>query len=317
MSSSRKGLLSSKYNIYKITSRPESPNTGSIGNKIKIKEIKKPIMDIFEENEKIMEQLGHMQSTNPFESTKQSLVGRRTKENLINLIEICTKKINESEYHHKALHIRANSLMRLGQIEKSLEDCNKILEVDPNNIDALYLRGCISQKSGRIELAIEDFSKVLVLDPNHVNAALARASCYNFLGDFDKAIDDYETGLMKDKKRGILRRRLNHVNNDNKGSQDGDDDKENNGIEFGIFVNGNFDFEDKENIIKERRGSEDNGDGFEDPGENEDSYRDYEDEDDSEIITETHNQKSISTTISNSSNLKRTSNKQNLEEADR
>lgn len=308
MSSSRKGLISSKYNIYKITSRPETPNEtpkkSSIGSKLKIKEIKKPIVDIFEENEKIMQQLQLMQSTNPFESSKQPLVGRRTKDNLMNLIEICTKKINESKYHHKALHIRANSFMRLGQMEKSLDDCNKILLIDPNNIDALYLRGCINQKRNKIELAIEDFSKVLILDPNHVNAALARASCYNFLGEFDKAIDDYETGLMKDKKRGILRRRLNHINKN--GYADG---KENSMLHSAF---GDFNREDP--LIIEG-GKEDSD--FEDPEENEGSYRNYGEEEDSEIITETHNQKSISTTISNSSNLKRTSNKQNLEEADR
>lgn len=313
MSSSRKGLRSSKYNIYKIASRPETPKKSakSIGSKLKIKEIKKPIVDIFEENEKIMQQLDIMQSTNPFESSKQPLVGRRTKENLINLVEICTKKIKETEYHHKALHIRANSLMRLGRMEESLEDCNQILNIDPNNIDALYLRGCIQQKNSNIQNAIEDFSKVLILDPNHVNAALARASCYNFLGEFDKAIDDYETGLMKDKKRGILRRRLGNVRSI------GVEEKENQFVKGKFDIEEKWNFSDKNKIVEGWDKEKDDEDGFEDPEESEGSYRNFQDEEDSEIITETHNQKSISTTISNSSNLKRTSNKQNLEEADR
>lgn len=61
----------------------------------------------------------------------------------MNLIEICTKKIKETTFHHKAMSIRANSYMKLGMLDNSLLDCNAIIKVDPNNIGAHYLRGSI------------------------------------------------------------------------------------------------------------------------------------------------------------------------------
>lgn len=309
MSAHGKSPSGSKYNIYKIQEKPLNPTSTKIGGKLKIKEIRSPIVDLFKENEKISKYLGNVEPSNPFESKKSIRLEKRTRENLHNLIEICTKKINESVFHHKAMSIRANSYMKLGKVDLSLLDCNAIIKVDPNNIGAHYLRGSINQRKKNMEPAIHDFSIVLKLDPNHVNAAFARASCYNFIGEFDKAIQDYEVGLLKDKKRDIRRRTGNRSNIGSRsriGSYGNRTDNKENSSSTSLLA--------KSPLVGQNL---DNSD-FINPDDGDDNYENEENEEEYDLsLNQSHKQKSMSTILSTTSNLKRTSNKKNLEEADR
>ncbi|EGR31393.1 peptidase c14 caspase catalytic subunit p20, putative [Ichthyophthirius multifiliis] len=128
--------------------------------------------------------------------------------NLDNLIEICSKKLEQHSNHKKALYIRSSSYIKKGKYKEAIIDCDTLLKLDKDNVGAYYLRGCAFEKQNLIDQAIEDFTRVLKLDENHVNAAFARAACLNKIGDYNGAIDNYIVALEKDSEKS-----LNQTNN--------------------------------------------------------------------------------------------------------
>ena len=115
-----------------------------------------------------------------------------------NLIQVCSKKLEEEPTHSKALFIRSSSLLKKGELKEALQDCESLLRLDQNNAGAYYIRGCAYEKLGAIDQSISDFTKVLELDPDHINAAYARGACENKRGNFAAAIEDYNMALEKD-----------------------------------------------------------------------------------------------------------------------
>ena len=114
------------------------------------------------------------------------------------LIEICTKKLGKEPNHKKALFLRANSYIKIGEYNKAEKDINTILNKEPKNSTVFFLLGCIYEKQKKYDDSIKHLSKAIELDPNNVNAYYLRGAVYNELGYFQKAIDDYNLALQKD-----------------------------------------------------------------------------------------------------------------------
>lgn len=121
--------------------------------------------------------------------------------NLDDLINVCSRKLEEEPNNLKALYIRANTFLKKGLFFDCLEDCNKLTTIDTKYSGAYYIRGCAYEKMEEIDKAIEDYTTVLTLDSNHVNAVFARGACRNKKGEFRMAIEDYNEALAKDEKR--------------------------------------------------------------------------------------------------------------------
>ena len=114
------------------------------------------------------------------------------------LIEICTKKLGKEPNHIKALFLRANSYIKIGEYDKAEKDINTILNNESNNSTAFFLLGCIYEKQKKYDDSIKHLSKAIEFDPNNINAYYLRGAVYNELGYFQKAIDDYNLALERD-----------------------------------------------------------------------------------------------------------------------
>lgn len=118
-----------------------------------------------------------------------------------NLINICSKKLEQDRNHQKALYTRASSYMKKGLYHEALADCERLIQLENTHVGAYYIHGCALDKLGDVDGGIQDFTIVLELDPNHVNAAYARGACQNRKGNYTQAIEDYSMALEKDQDR--------------------------------------------------------------------------------------------------------------------
>ena len=128
------------------------------------------------------------------------------------LIEICTKKLGKVPNHKKALFLRANSYIKIGEYNKAEKDINNILNKESKNYKAFFLLGCIYQKQKKYDDSIKYLSKAIEIDPNNINAYYLRGAIYNELGYFQKAIDDYNLALQKDSLMTVKKKMYKNMN---------------------------------------------------------------------------------------------------------
>ena len=127
------------------------------------------------------ELLEKMKDQNVYESVVISNIPPSYLDQLINT---CTKKLEQEPYNLKSLFVRASSYLKKNKTTLCMKDCLNLLKHDPGHIGANYLKGCVFQKAEQIQDAIDSYNLVLKLDPQHVNAILARASCFNKMVSF-------------------------------------------------------------------------------------------------------------------------------------
>lgn len=93
------------------------------------------------------------------------------------VIDTCTKKLQQNPLHCQALLVRGSSHYKKAAYELSIADLDRCLALEPDNLEALYYRGMALSKTGEQDKAIADYSHVLALNPGHVNAGASLSPC--------------------------------------------------------------------------------------------------------------------------------------------
>ncbi|MCW9015152.1 MAG: tetratricopeptide repeat protein [Gammaproteobacteria bacterium] len=79
-----------------------------------------------------------------------------------------------------------DAYVRLGIIDKGLEEFNRAAEIAPDNADVWYRSGLIMQQLEKNDTAIEHFNRALEIDNKHASAKLALAQSYLLKRDYDQ-----------------------------------------------------------------------------------------------------------------------------------
>jgi tetratricopeptide (TPR) repeat protein len=113
-------------------------------------------------------------------------------------VEEYTRIIEEDPNHADYYFDRAGLLQRLGREDEALRDYAEAIRVSPPYPEPHYNRGEILMRRGDVLGALKEFSRVLELEPGFVDAYVNRASLLLDFGDFGNAERDIEAGLALD-----------------------------------------------------------------------------------------------------------------------
>ncbi len=109
----------------------------------------------------------------------------------------------------KARECRARTYVRLGKLEKAIEDCNAALKINAKLADAYVTRAEAERSQNELAKALEDFSKALDQNPERADALAARGTLYQQMAEadsdgeqsrkrLDRAVKDFDKLLKLD-----------------------------------------------------------------------------------------------------------------------
>ena len=128
-------------------------------------------------NNKIEETLQRLSSRSAANQFTRTFFGNP--QNILFLIDTCSKKLETDPGNTKALYIRASSLLKAGKLKDCQADCDQLISLNESYSAVYYIRGCCFERQDKTIQAIRDYSILLELDPYHVNALFSRAACLN------------------------------------------------------------------------------------------------------------------------------------------
>ena len=99
-----------------------------------------------------------------------------------------TQAIVLKDDYIEARLLRAEALLKMGQLHEADEDIQMILQSDAENESALLLRGRAKQMEGNDSAAEEDYLHLIALNPFNEQAYLALGALYINAKAYDKAI---------------------------------------------------------------------------------------------------------------------------------
>ncbi|MBC8430951.1 MAG: tetratricopeptide repeat protein [Desulfobacterales bacterium] len=97
--------------------------------------------------------------------------------------------------HKRGMDLKALYFMKIGALEKSLEQYEKVIELYPNYDKAYCNRGSVWLRKENVQLAIKDFNKAIEINPNFDRAFNNRASAWLSKGKFDLAVQDFTKAI--------------------------------------------------------------------------------------------------------------------------
>ena len=119
-------------------------------------------------------------------------------DNNIEIIELCTKKLEQNPLNKRALLLRASIYLKLNKYIEAKNDLEPLITDENLASTSYYLLGIINKKMNNHKLALEYFTKSIELDKSNVNAYFFRGSVNNALGNYKEAINDYNEAIYKD-----------------------------------------------------------------------------------------------------------------------
>ena len=119
-------------------------------------------------------------------------------DNNIEIIELCTKKLEQNPLNKRALLLRASIYLKLNKYIEAKNDLEPLITDENLASTSYYLLGIINKKMNNHKLALEYFTKSIELDKSNVNAYFFRGSVNNALGNYKEAISDYNEAIYKD-----------------------------------------------------------------------------------------------------------------------
>jgi tetratricopeptide (TPR) repeat protein len=105
------------------------------------------------------------------------------------------KTIKKSPNNPNAYVGRSRAYLRLGELDKALEDANKAIEIKPDSAIAYGQRAIIYKLQGKYDEALADFKKSVQLDSDYYWAHSHLADLYSRRGDQDKALESIQKAL--------------------------------------------------------------------------------------------------------------------------
>ena len=99
-----------------------------------------------------------------------------------------TQAIVLKDDYIEARLLRAEALLKMGQLHEADEDIQMVLQSDAENENALLLRGRAKQMEGNDTAAEEDYLHLIALNPSNEQAYLALGALYINAKAYDKAI---------------------------------------------------------------------------------------------------------------------------------
>lgn len=91
--------------------------------------------------------------------------------------------------------LRAEALLKMGQLDEATEDIQAVLAGDEENESALLLRGQLAEARGEGHAAEEDYLHIIALNPFNEQAYLALGKHYIASKSLDKAIDLFDEAV--------------------------------------------------------------------------------------------------------------------------
>ena len=123
----------------------------------------------------------------------------------------------------RARECRARAYVRLGKLEKAIEDCNAALKINAKLADAYVTRAQAERNQNELAKALEDLSKALDQNPDRTDVLTARGTLYQQMAEadsdgeqsrkrLDSAVKDFDRALkLNDRNAAILVRRAEIV----------------------------------------------------------------------------------------------------------
>ena len=107
-------------------------------------------------------------------------------------VQTCALPISQKG---ELFRIRADSLYKLRQPEKALEDYAKALELNPKDAIGFNNRGLVFHESKDLDKALEDYNTAINLDPTNPAFYENRALIFVSKGQHKQAIEDYQRAI--------------------------------------------------------------------------------------------------------------------------
>lgn len=105
------------------------------------------------------------------------------------------KTIKKNPDNPSAYVGRSRAYLRLGELDKALEDANKAIEIKPNSAKAYGQRAIIYKLQGKFDEAFKDFKKSVELSKDYFWAHAQLADLYSRQGEQDKALTSIQRAL--------------------------------------------------------------------------------------------------------------------------
>jgi tetratricopeptide (TPR) repeat protein len=110
-------------------------------------------------------------------------------------INLFDKTIKKSPDNPNAYIGRSRAYLRLGELDKAMEDAAKAVEIKPDSAMAHGQMGIIYKLQGKYDEALEEFQKSVELDSGYYWAHSQLADLYSRKGDQEKALDSVQKAL--------------------------------------------------------------------------------------------------------------------------
>jgi len=106
-------------------------------------------------------------------------------------IESLTRALEHEPNRFESLRDRADSLLRMRQVQPALADLTAALKIRPDHVELRVSRGGLYGMLKQHEAALADLNKVLELAPDHALAQEYRASILHEVGRLEEAEQAY------------------------------------------------------------------------------------------------------------------------------
>ena len=113
-----------------------------------------------------------------------------------------TASINENRDFTQALISRGNTLLRLGEIVRAIDDYTRAIRLDDNKSEVFNYRGfaraelaqqrsdSAAAKNNMLSLAIDDFTRAISLNADYADALINRSHALYETGEYGRVIED-------------------------------------------------------------------------------------------------------------------------------
>lgn len=132
-----------------------------------------------------------MTTTELFRIGQNSFIEGRVKESITSF----TKALDEGYDPVRSYLSRGVSYVRMGELDKAIDDFSAVIALDPNNERGYYYRAISLMDKGEYRRALEDLDHAIFLNHERGTSFLARGLVKSELGLENDAISDFKAAV--------------------------------------------------------------------------------------------------------------------------